>query len=75
MEEKDFYYFEFLGERCIKHLFKDFLYQLEDIQEKYSIEDEDFERIRNRVLDKGNDTIRFFRDQGENYTKLNLGNK
>jgi|TARA_R110000803_G_scaffold143805_7_gene209802 hypothetical protein len=73
MEEKDFYYFEFLGERCIKHLFKDFLYQLEDIQEKYSIEDDDFERIRNRVLDKGNDTIRFFRDQGENYTKLNSG--
>jgi len=62
-----------LGERCIKHLFKDFLYQLEDIQEKYSIEDDDFEKIRNRVLDKGNDTIRFFRDQGENYTKLNSG--
>ena len=54
-------------------MFKDFLYQLEDIQEKYSIEDDDFEKIRNRVLDKGNDTIRFFRDQGENYTKLNSG--
>lgn len=75
MEEKDFHYFEFLGERCIKHLFKDFLYQLEDVQEKYSIEEEDFERIRNRVLDKGNDTIRFFRDQGENYTKLNSEDK
>jgi len=70
MRKKDCSYLGFLVERSVKFLFKDFLYQLEDIAEKYSIEEEDFNRIRNRVLDKGNDTIRFFQDQVENYHEV-----
>jgi hypothetical protein len=70
MRKKDCSYLAFLVERSVKFLFKDFLYQLEDIADKYSIEEEDFNRIRNRVLDKGNDTIRFFQDQVENYYQV-----
>jgi uncharacterized protein YqgQ len=71
MEEKDFNYFNFLGKRCIKYMFKQYLYHLEDLLENNAISEEDFERARERILDLGNDQVRFFEDQAENYFRLN----
>ena len=67
MNEKDYKYISFLGEKAIKSLYKDFLRTLEDNFERYDIPDEDFQKARNRILDKGNDSIRFFKEQAENY--------
>lgn len=47
----------------IRYLYKDFLVILEDIRdEQYKIDSDSFERIRKRVLDRGNDTIRELRE-------------
>lgn len=67
MDNKDFGYVSFLGEKSVKFLYKDYLRLLEDLFEKHSIPEEDFEKARNRVLDKGNDSIRFFKEQVDNY--------
>jgi hypothetical protein len=69
MDKKDLDFFSFLGERCIQYIFKDYLYTLEDLLEDKRISEEDFDRIRERILDKGNDSIRFFKSQGESYFK------
>ena len=45
--------------RKVTNLYKQFLFILEDLQEQgYNIPDEQFQRIRKRVLDPGNDCIR-----------------
>jgi|TARA_B100000287_G_scaffold402711_1_gene423886 hypothetical protein len=45
--------------RKVTNLYKQFLFILEDLQEQgYNIPDEQFQRIRKRVLDHGNDCIR-----------------
>ena len=67
MDNKDFGYVSFLGEKVVKSLYKDYLRSLEDLFEKHGIPEEEFEKARNRILDKGNDSIRFFKDQIDNY--------
>lgn len=71
MDNKDFGYVSFLGEKTIKHLYKDYLRFLEDLFEKHDIPKHEFEKARNRILDKGNDSIRFYKEQIDNYHFLN----
>ena len=71
MEEKDYNYFNFLGKRCIKHMFKQYLYHLEDLLDNGAISEEDFDKARERILDLGNDQVRFFEDQASNYLEIN----
>lgn len=73
MQEKDYRYYEFLGDRCIRHIFKDFLSQLDQLQRDGKIDDDDKESLRVRILDVGNASARLFRDQGQNYFELNEG--
>jgi len=50
---------KFQNKRKVLNLCKNFLFMLEDIQaESGVISDESFQRLRKRVLDHGNDTIR-----------------
>lgn len=70
MEEKDYCYYSFLGKKCIKHIYKNYLYHLEDLLDNGRISSEDYDSARERILDLGNDQIRFFEDQAENYYKL-----
>jgi len=51
-KEKD--YLKFQLRRKITALFKNFFFLLEDL----NLEDEKYQKIRKRVLDYGNDTIR-----------------
>ena len=71
MEKKDFLYFNFLGERCIRYMFKQYLYHIEDLRETGAISEQDFDAARERILDLGNDQVRFFQDQSRNYYELN----
>lgn len=49
---------KFQNKRLIMHLSKHFLEILEDLQVDHGISDEKYQRIRKRILDRGNDTIR-----------------
>jgi len=56
--------------RKVTNLYKQFLFLLEDLQDQgYDIPDEVFQRMRKRVLDHGNDTIR---ELEENLDKLDI---
>ena len=56
--------------RKVTNLYKQFLFLLEDLQDQgYDIPDEVFQRMRKRVLDHGNDTIR---EIEENLDKLDI---
>ena len=56
-------YVSFQLSRKVTHLYKNFLFILEDLKSKgYDISDEDFQRCRKRVLDHGNDAIREIED-------------
>ena len=56
--------------RKVTNLYKQFLFLLEDLQDQgYGIPDEVFQRMRKRVLDHGNDTIR---ELEENLDKLDI---
>ena len=65
---KDFVTFQVT--RKVTNLYKQFLFLLEDLQEQgYDIPDEVYQRMRKRVLDHGNDTIR---EIEENLDKLDI---
>ena len=65
---KDFVTFQVT--RKVTNLYKQFLFLLEDLQDQgYDIPDEVFQRMRKRVLDHGNDTIR---ELEENLDKLDI---
>ena len=56
--------------RKVTNLYKQFLFLLEDLQDQgYDIPDEVYQRMRKRVLDHGNDTIR---EIEENLEKLDI---
>mgnify|MGYP000211536404 FL=1 len=56
--------------RKVTNLYKQFLFLLEDLQDQgYDIPDEVYQRMRKRVLDHGNDTIR---ELEENLDKLDI---
>ena len=65
---KDFVTFQV--SRKVTNLYKQFLFLLEDLHEQgYDIPDEVYQRMRKRVLDHGNDTIR---EIEENLEKLDI---
>ena len=65
---KDFVTFQV--SRKVTNLYKQFLFLLEDLNEQgYDIPDEVYQRMRKRVLDHGNDTIR---EIEENLEKLDI---
>jgi hypothetical protein len=65
---KDFVTFQVT--RKVTNLYKQFLFLLEDLQDQgYDIPDEVYQRMRKRILDHGNDTIR---EIEENLDKLDI---
>lgn len=66
MKDKDIGFVRFVASKEIKRLYKDFLFVLEDLD----ISEEEFNLLRKRVLDKGNDSIRNLEDQLDNYFSL-----
>ena len=65
---KDFVQFQ--NQRKIIGLCKNFLFLIEDIKnEKGVLDEEAYQRVRKRVLDYGNDTIR---EMDENFKNLDI---
>ena len=65
---KDFVTFQVT--RKVTNLYKQFLFLLEDLQDQgYDIPDEVYQRMRKRISDHGNDTIR---EIEENLDKLDI---
>jgi hypothetical protein len=52
----------------VVNLYKNYLFILEDLQKDgYNIPEEEYQRIRKRILDYGNDTIREIEENLENF--------
>lgn len=51
-------YLEFKASQNIRNLFKDTIRMLEDFRDEGIIDEDEFQRHRKRVLDRGNDAIR-----------------
>ena len=63
---KDFLIFQL--RRKIVNLYKNYLFILEDMKKDgYDIPEEEYQRIRKRILDYGNDTIREIEENLENF--------
>jgi hypothetical protein len=60
--------------RDIKKLYLSFLYILEDLRDKDSISEEDFQKLRKRVLDYGNNCYRNIEEQLNSFD-FNLNKK
>jgi hypothetical protein len=61
---------QFQNRRKIINLCKNFLFLIEDLKEERSVLDEEaYQRIRKRVLDHGNDTVR---EMDENFKNLKI---
>lgn len=57
----------FKNRRQVVNLYKNFLILLEDLKEDgYNISDEKYQRLRKKVLDSGNDSIRQFEEELNN---------
>lgn len=60
-------YVVFKNKRQVINLYKNFLILLEDLKEDgYNISDEKYQRLRKKVLDSGNDSIRQFEEDLNN---------
>jgi|TARA_B110000196_G_C21077084_1_gene630519 hypothetical protein len=65
-KSKDFLVFQL--RRKIVNLYKNYLFILEDLEKTgYDIPEEEFQRIRKRILDYGNDTIREIEENLEKF--------
>jgi len=53
--------------RDVKKLYLSFLYALEDLKSQNKISEEDFNRLRKRVLDHGNNCYRNIEEQLNNF--------
>jgi hypothetical protein len=53
--------------RDIKKLYLSFLYTLEDLKSENQITDEEFQRMRKRVLDYGNNCYRNIEEELDNF--------
>ena len=61
-------YVSFQLSRKVTHLYKNFLFILEDLKAQgYDIDEDMYQRCRKRVLDQGNDTIREIEDYLNNF--------
>ncbi len=57
----------FQNRRKVINLYKNFLILLEDLKEDgYNISEDKYQRLRKKVLDSGNDTIRQFEEELNN---------
>jgi hypothetical protein len=56
--------------RSVTRLFLSFIYILEDLVSEGKISDDEFQRIRKRILDKGNNCIRDISIELENFDFL-----
>ena len=60
-------YVLFKNRRQVVNLYKNFLILLEDLKEDgYNISEDKYQRLRKKVLDSGNDTIRQFEEELNN---------
>jgi len=60
-------YVLFKNRRQVVNLYKNFLILLEDLKEDgYNINDEKYQRLRKKILDSGNDSIRSFEEDLNN---------
>ena len=60
-------YILFKNRRQVVNLYKNFLILLEDLKEDgYNINDEKYQRLRKKILDSGNDSIRNFEEDLNN---------
>ena len=60
-------YILFKNRRQVLNLYKNFLILLEDLKEDgYNINDEKYQRLRKKILDSGNDSIRNFEEDLNN---------
>lgn len=64
-KSKDFLRFQV--NRKVTNLYKNFLFMVEDLYNSKEISEETFQRVRKRVLDYGNDTIREIEENMENF--------
>jgi hypothetical protein len=53
--------------RDVKKLYLSFLYTLEDLKSQDKIDDEEFQRMRKRVLDHGNNCYRNIEEELDNF--------
>lgn len=56
--------------KSVTRLFLSFIYQLEDLVSEGKITEDDFQRFRKRILDKGNNCIRDIFHELENFDFL-----
>ena len=61
----DFVFFQI--KRKIINLCKFFLFTLEDLRDEYDIPDDVYDKMRKRVLDSGNDTVREMEENLEKF--------
>ena len=64
-KSKDFLRFQV--NRKVTNLYKNFLFMVEDLYDSGEISEESFQRLRKRVLDYGNDTIREIEENLDNF--------
>ena len=74
MVEKDFRYFGYLGDKCIRKVMKGYLSDLDFIYSEGIIDDDTKENLRKKILDSGNNEARFFNEQADYYFQLNENN-
>ncbi len=61
-------------QRDVKSLFLELIYVLEDLKATRQIDDVEFQRLRKRILDRGNNVSRGLLDELDNFN-LNLKNE
>jgi nucleoid-associated protein YejK len=64
-KSKDFLRFQV--NRKVTNLYKNFLFMVEDLYNSGEISEESFQRLRKRILDYGNDTIREIEENLDNF--------
>ncbi len=69
-------FFAFQTKRKITNLYKQFFFILEDLEsDGIKIPEDRHQKIRNRILDLGNDTIRELEDYFDKFIEYNNNNK
>lgn len=51
-------FLKFQANKQIRHLFRNILYLIEDLRDKNELDPSNYDRLRKRILDHGNDCIR-----------------
>ena len=70
LEQPEIAFCKFAAKKEIVTLFKSFLMLIEDEVELDNLNPDRFEFLRKRILDKGNESVRQFEEQLDNYIKI-----